>query len=135
MTPCGARLPEGTRGKESSSIEPRMAAIMWNWPSSVPSGRGDGRISHYLAIKQDITEAKRIADELARHQEHLEEMVQQRTDEMTAIFRALPDLYFRIGRARHHIGLPRQRAVVALRSNPRRSCKSACEEVSAAIGR
>jgi PAS domain S-box-containing protein len=56
------------------------------------------RITHYVAIKQDITEAKRMAAELEDHRDHLKELVQRRTDEIVAIFRALPDSYFRLDR-------------------------------------
>lgn len=42
-----------------------------------PIFQADRRKSHYLAIKQDITENKRLAAELDRHRCHLEELVQQ----------------------------------------------------------
>ncbi|MBT0962347.1 PAS domain S-box protein [Denitromonas iodatirespirans] len=47
-----------------------------------PIRQADGRITHYLAIKQDITEQKRVADELARHRHHLEELVEARTAQL-----------------------------------------------------
>ncbi|MEI7891766.1 MAG: PAS domain S-box protein [Myxococcales bacterium] len=65
---------------------------------SSPLRQADGRITHYVAVKADITERKRMAEELDRHRHHLEELVQQRTDELAAIFTALPDLYFRVDR-------------------------------------
>ncbi len=57
-----------------------------------------GRVTHYVGIKKDITETKRMEEELRRHRDHLEERVQERTDQLAAIFRALPDLFFRIDR-------------------------------------
>ncbi len=42
----------------------------------------DGQLSHHLAIKQDITETKRMTAELERHRRHLEELVEQRTEEL-----------------------------------------------------
>ena len=42
----------------------------------------DGEVTHYLGIKQDITEKKRIGEELDRHRHHLEELVDQRTAEL-----------------------------------------------------
>ncbi len=41
-----------------------------------------GNITHYLAVKEDITEKKRLAKELDRHRMHLEELVQSRTAEL-----------------------------------------------------
>lgn len=49
-----------------------------------PIRQSDGRITHYMAIKEDITEKKRIIAELERHQHHLEELVKQRTVELNA---------------------------------------------------
>ncbi|MBP8310550.1 MAG: PAS domain S-box protein, partial [Burkholderiaceae bacterium] len=40
-----------------------------------PIRQSDGRITHYLAIQEDITERKRIEAELERHRDHLEELI------------------------------------------------------------
>jgi len=50
--------------------------------SITPIHQDDGHISHYLAVKEDITEKKRFADELDRHRHHLEELVETRTHEL-----------------------------------------------------
>jgi PAS domain S-box-containing protein len=47
-----------------------------------PVRQPDGRITNYLAIKEDITERKQIAQELDQHRHHLEELVQTRTVEL-----------------------------------------------------
>jgi len=47
-----------------------------------PIRQEDGKITHYVAVKEDITEKKRVAAELDRHRHHLEEMVAQRTAEL-----------------------------------------------------
>jgi two-component system sensor histidine kinase/response regulator len=47
-----------------------------------PLREPDGTISHYVAVKEDITEKKRLGIELDVHRHHLEEMVQQRTREL-----------------------------------------------------
>jgi two-component system, sensor histidine kinase and response regulator len=47
-----------------------------------PVRQTDGRITHYLALKEDITEKKRLAAELDRHRDHLEDLVQERTREL-----------------------------------------------------
>ena len=43
-----------------------------------------GRITHYLAVKEDVTEKQRMAAELDRYRLHLEELVAQRTAELEA---------------------------------------------------
>ncbi|HZX18570.1 MAG TPA: PAS domain S-box protein, partial [Pseudomonas sp.] len=47
-----------------------------------PIRQPDGRITHYVAVKEDITEKKRLADELDQHRQHLEELVETRTHEL-----------------------------------------------------
>ena len=49
-----------------------------------PIRQPDGQITHYLAIKEDITDKKRMAEELERHRMHLEELVAERTEALNA---------------------------------------------------
>jgi len=49
-----------------------------------PLTQSDGSISHFVAVKDDITEKKRLAIELDQHRYHLEELVAKRTAELTA---------------------------------------------------
>ncbi|MDO8786911.1 MAG: PAS domain S-box protein [Sulfuritalea sp.] len=49
-----------------------------------PIRQVDGRISHYVAVKEDITEKKQNAEELDRHRHHLEELIEMRTRELAA---------------------------------------------------
>ncbi len=44
-----------------------------------PLRQPDGRITHYVAVKEDITEKKRIGKELDEYRYHLEDLVSQRT--------------------------------------------------------
>lgn len=48
-----------------------------------PLRQPDGRVTHYVAVKEDITEKKRIALELDQHRLHLEELVESRTLELS----------------------------------------------------
>ncbi len=48
-----------------------------------PLRQPDGTISHYVAVKEDVTEKKRLALELDGHRRHLEALVEQRTAELT----------------------------------------------------
>ena len=47
-----------------------------------PIRQKDGRITHYVAAKEDVTEKKRIDAELDQHRYHLEELVAQRTAQL-----------------------------------------------------
>ena len=47
-----------------------------------PLSQPDGTISHYVAIQEDITEKKKLSEELEKHRNHLEELVKQRTGEL-----------------------------------------------------
>jgi PAS domain S-box-containing protein len=44
-----------------------------------PIRQGGGQITHFVGIWEDITERKRIAEELDHHRHHLEELVAERT--------------------------------------------------------
>ncbi|TXG95571.1 MAG: response regulator [Rhodocyclaceae bacterium] len=48
-----------------------------------PIRQADGTITHYLCIKEDITAKKRDAEELERHRHHLEDIVTERTAELS----------------------------------------------------
>ncbi|MDV7395993.1 PAS domain-containing protein, partial [Arthrospira platensis SPKY1] len=41
-----------------------------------------GAITHYVAVKQDITEKRRMEEELLRYRDHLEGLVASRTNEL-----------------------------------------------------
>ena len=47
-----------------------------------PLRQPDGRITHYVAVKQDITEKKHLEAQLQRHQQQLEELVVERTQQL-----------------------------------------------------
>ena len=48
-----------------------------------PLRRPDGTITHYVAVKEDVTEKKRQAEELDQYRDHLEELVANRTRELS----------------------------------------------------
>ena len=48
-----------------------------------PIRQSDGRITHYVAVKEDVTEKKRLGAELDRHRHHLEKLVLERTAQLT----------------------------------------------------
>jgi two-component system sensor histidine kinase/response regulator len=63
------------RGKDGSELV-QMAVIS-------PLRQPDGRITHYIAAQEDITEKQRAAEELDRYRHHLEELVALRTAELS----------------------------------------------------
>jgi len=47
-----------------------------------PVRQPDGRVSHYLAVQEDISEKKRTADELDRNRNNLQDLVDERTAQL-----------------------------------------------------
>ena len=47
-----------------------------------PIRQPDGTITHYVAVKEDITEKRRVGRELDEHRHHLEELVAKRTAQL-----------------------------------------------------
>ncbi len=47
-----------------------------------PLRQPNGVVSHYVAVKEDVTDKKRLGDELDRHRHHLEVLVAARTAEL-----------------------------------------------------
>jgi PAS domain S-box-containing protein len=47
-----------------------------------PLRQPDGRVTHYVAVKEDITDKKRIGEELDSYRHHLEDLVAKRTFEL-----------------------------------------------------
>ncbi|MDD2744048.1 MAG: transporter substrate-binding domain-containing protein [Rhodocyclaceae bacterium] len=79
-----ATLSAGQIWKGQLINQRKNGEIYYEFASISPIRQADGTVSHYLAIKQDITERRRIGEELDRHRHHLEELVAQRTAELAA---------------------------------------------------
>jgi PAS domain S-box-containing protein len=47
-----------------------------------PVRNASGQMTHYVAVKEDVSERRRIESELAEHRQHLEQLVEQRTQEL-----------------------------------------------------
>jgi PAS domain S-box-containing protein len=47
-----------------------------------PIRQPDGQVTHYVAVKEDVTEKRRIAEELEHHRHRLEQRVAERTAEL-----------------------------------------------------
>jgi PAS domain S-box-containing protein len=61
--------------RKDGSIYTELAII-------APLRQQDGHISHYLALKEDITQKKHMNEELDQYRHHLEDLVTQRTAEL-----------------------------------------------------
>ena len=53
------------------------------WAIITPLRQPDGSISHFVAVKENITEKKQLGQELDKHRHHLESLVESRTTELT----------------------------------------------------
>jgi two-component system sensor histidine kinase/response regulator len=47
-----------------------------------PIRQADGSITHYLAVGEDVSEKKRIGEELDQHRRHLQQLVDERTHQL-----------------------------------------------------
>ncbi|SDI45885.1 PAS domain S-box protein [Propionivibrio dicarboxylicus] len=47
-----------------------------------PIRQDDGTVTHYVAVKEDVTEKQKLNDELGRYRDHLEELVDDRTAQL-----------------------------------------------------
>jgi PAS domain S-box-containing protein len=61
----------------------------WVNDRTVVTRTPDGKISHYYGYLFDITERKHNEDELTKHRDHLEELVEKRTSELNAMVDAM----------------------------------------------
>jgi len=63
----------------------KTGQLYWEFATISPISNKSGRATHYLAILEDITERKRVLAELRRHRHHLQELVDERTAELTQV--------------------------------------------------
>jgi PAS domain S-box-containing protein len=65
----------------------------------VPLRQQDGTITHYVSVQEDITEKKRVAEELEQYRHRLEELVEQRTADLANAHRQLGETFDAMSRA------------------------------------
>ncbi|MEW6507121.1 MAG: PAS domain S-box protein [Bacteroidota bacterium] len=71
-----------TSGKSWNGIlhnKKKNGELFWESAHISPIKDFNGNITHYIAVKEDITEKVKNEEQLARYREHLEEMVVERT--------------------------------------------------------
>ncbi len=75
-------LTQGRTWKGEFHNKRKNGSQFIEYATITPIRQPDGRITHYMAIKEDITERKQMAEELDRHRHHLEDLVEKRTIEL-----------------------------------------------------
>ncbi|NML24420.1 PAS domain S-box protein [Zoogloea sp. G-4-1-14] len=75
-------LTEGRSWKGEFHNKRKDGSEYFEFATITPVSDSSGRVTHYVAVKEDITERKRVARELDEHRHHLEELVQVRTTEL-----------------------------------------------------
>ncbi len=75
-------LTRGDLWEGEFSNRRKNGEIYFEFARIAPIRQSDGRISHYLAVKEEITEKKHTAEELEQYRHHLEELVEERTQQL-----------------------------------------------------
>jgi PAS domain S-box-containing protein len=77
-----ATLTEG-RTWRGEFVNRRRDGSVYDEVATISPVRGsDGQVTHYVAVKEDVTEKKRIERELDQYRSHLETLVEERTREL-----------------------------------------------------
>ena len=79
-----ATLTEGNLWKGEFKNKRKDGSEYVEFATIAPIRTIEGKTTHYVAIKQDITDRKRLEAELDEHRQHLESLVDQRTKELRA---------------------------------------------------
>lgn len=80
---------KGVKGHYELKINAQDGVDRWIMLTATPENDRNGRYRGAVAIFRDISERKRADEELRLHREHLEELVQERTNALQAINREL----------------------------------------------
>ena len=75
-------LDEGRAWKGEFTVRRADGREALEYLGMTPIRQPDGHISHYVTVTQDISERKRMEEELQRHRNRLEELVLSRTSEL-----------------------------------------------------
>ncbi|MDP3537851.1 MAG: PAS domain S-box protein [Azonexus sp.] len=75
-------LTQGRSWSGQFSNRRKTGEIYYEYLHVSPLRDEAGNTTHYLAVKEDVSEKKRVAEELGHYRQHLEEMVAERTVEL-----------------------------------------------------
>ena len=76
-------LSEGRRWKGELTNRRKDGSVYTDLCSIHPLRQSDGSVSHYVSVQEDISEKRAMREELAQYRHHLEELVRQRTAELS----------------------------------------------------
>jgi two-component system sensor histidine kinase/response regulator len=77
-----AALTNGESWRGELFNQRKDGSLFIEFATIAPIRQADGSISHFLAVKEDITEKKRLSEELDNYRFHLEELVNERTAQL-----------------------------------------------------
>jgi len=77
-----AALSRGESWKGELHNKRKDGSVFVEFAVIAPIRQSDGTITHYVAVKEDITEKKLLGAELDRYRYHLEDVVKQRTTQL-----------------------------------------------------
>ncbi|MDM8518917.1 PAS domain S-box protein [Anaerolineales bacterium HSG6] len=77
-----ATIASGTTWRGEIKNRKKAGEFYWEYATISPITNRDGKMTHYVAILEDITERKRVLAELRRHRHHLQELIDERTQEL-----------------------------------------------------
>jgi PAS domain S-box-containing protein len=78
--------------------------VRWVYDRAQPYFDAAGKLLRYIGVTMDITERKRVDEELDAHRQRLEELVERRTQELTQRSQDLADLYDNAPCGYHSLG-------------------------------
>ena len=82
FTEMWATLARGESWKGEFFNQRKDGSAFVELANVAPIRQADGSISHYVAVKEDVTEKRRLAEELDNYRFHLEEQVNLRTAQL-----------------------------------------------------
>ena len=82
FTAMWAALARGESWKGEFQNQRKDGSLFIEFARIAPIRQADGQVSHYLAIKEEITEKKRLGEELDNYRYRLEDLVSKRTRQL-----------------------------------------------------
>jgi PAS domain S-box-containing protein len=77
-----AVISKGGKWQGEFHNKKKNGELYWEFASISAIVDGSRKITHYLGVKEDISEHKKTEEELKMHRDHLEELVKERTNDL-----------------------------------------------------